>query len=219
MSLGYHPLVKQLLDGELSLADLPPELRTEGAEALRLIGAVDRRPVVLSAALDDRVMAVVRRHAASRTRRAWLWLTAPRDVELRLRLRPVVWAGALAIAAGVALLLLGRTPASAPVPAPVARIGGHDSVYVRFVLYAPGARHVAVAGTFNQWDLNAAPLARAGSSGVWTTTLALPVGQHQYAFVVDGERWVADPAAPAIDDGFGRRNSMVAVTARGARTL
>ena len=219
MSLGYHPLVKQLLDGELSLAELPPELRAEGAEALRLIGAVDRRPVVLSAALDDRVMAVVRQHAASRTRRAWHWLTAPRDVELRLRLRPVVWAGALAIAAGVALLLLGRVPASAPVPASVARSGARDSVFVRFVLYAPGARQVAVAGTFNQWDLNAAPLARAGSSGVWTTTLALPVGQHQYAFVVDGERWVADPAAPAIDDGFGRRNSMVAVTLRGARTL
>jgi AMP-activated protein kinase-like protein len=219
MSLGYHPLVKQLLDGELSLAELPPELRAEGAEAVRLIGAVDRRPVVLSAALDDRVMAVVRRHAASRTRRAWRWLTAPRDVELRLRLRPVVWAGALAIAAGVALLLLGRAPASAPVPAAVARSGAGDSVFVRFVLYAPGARHVAVAGTFNQWDLNAAPLARAGSSGVWTTTLALPVGQHQYAFVVDGERWIADPAAPGIDDGFGRRNSMVAVTSRGAHTL
>ena len=219
MSHGYHPLVKQLLDGELSLAELPPELRAEGAEALRLIGAVDRAPVVLSAALDDRVMAVVRRHAASPTRRAWHWLTAPRDVELRLRLRPVAWACALAIAAGVSLLLLRRAPASAPVLAPVARSGARDSVFVRFVLYAPGARHVAVAGTFNQWDLNAAPLARAGSSGVWTTTLALPVGQHQYAFVVDGERWIADPAAPAIDDGFGRRNSMVAVTSRGAHTL
>jgi hypothetical protein len=219
MSLGYHPLVKQLLDGELSLAELPPELRAEGAEALRLLGAVDRAPVVLSAALDDRVMAVVRRHAASPTRRAWHWLTAPRDVELRLRLRPVVWAGALALAAGVALLLLGRAPASAPVPATVARIGGHDSVFVRFVLFAPGARHVAVAGTFNQWDQSAAPLVRAGVAGVWTTTLALPVGQHQYAFVVDGERWVVDPAAPAIDDGFGRRNSLVSVTAQGARTL
>ena len=219
MSLGYHPLVKQLLDGELSLADLPLELRAEGAEALRLVGAVDRMPVVLSPALDDRVMAVVRRHAGSPARRAWHWLAAPRDVELRLRLRPVVWAGALAIAAGVALLLLARTPVATPVPTSVAHGGARDSVFVRFVLYAPGARHVAVAGTFNQWDLNAAPLARAGSSGVWSTTLALPVGQHQYAFVVEGERWVAAPAAPAIDDGFGRRNSMVAVTARGAHTL
>ncbi|HYL54171.1 MAG TPA: isoamylase early set domain-containing protein, partial [Gemmatimonadales bacterium] len=93
-----------------------------------------------------------------------------------------------------------------------------DSVFVRFVLYAPGARRVAVAGTFNQWDQSAAPLVPAGTSGVWTTTLALPVGQHQYAFVVDGERWVVDPAAPSVDDGFGRRNSLVSV-ARGTRIL
>jgi 1,4-alpha-glucan branching enzyme len=92
-------------------------------------------------------------------------------------------------------------------------------VFVRFVLYAPGARQVAVAGTFNQWNSHAAPLIRAGTKGVWTTTLALPVGQHRYAFVVDGERWVSDPAATPVDDGFGRRNSVVAVTAQGARTL
>jgi 1,4-alpha-glucan branching enzyme len=87
------------------------------------------------------------------------------------------------------------------------------------MLHAPGAKSVTVAGTFNQWDQNAAPLIPAGTDGVWTTTLALPVGQHQYAFVVDGRRWVADPAAPGVDDGFGRRNSVVAVTRQGARTL
>jgi hypothetical protein len=26
---------------------------------------------------------------------------------------------------------------------------------------------------------------------------------------VDGARWVPDPAAPAVDDGFGRRNSVL----------
>jgi len=41
----FHPHVKQLLDGELTLADLPPELRAEGEEALRLLAAVDREPV------------------------------------------------------------------------------------------------------------------------------------------------------------------------------
>jgi 1,4-alpha-glucan branching enzyme len=103
------------------------------------------------------------------------------------------------------------------VPGTQARGGMRDSVLVRFVLYAPGAHRVAVAGTFNQWDRGAAPLVPAGKSGVWMTTLALPVGQHQYAFVVDGARWVVDPGAPAVDDGFGRRNSVVAVTARGAQ--
>jgi len=214
MKQGYHPLVKRLLDGELSLAELPSELRAEGAEALRLVGAADRAPVTLSSALDERVMSTVRRHAASPGQRAWRWLNTPRNIELRLRVRPwTVWASALAAAAALALLV-GR-PAPEPVPGAQAR-GTRDSVLVRFVLYAPGARRVAVAGTFNQWDRAAAPLVPAGTSGVWTTTLALPVGQHQYAFVVDGARWVVDPGAPAVDDGFGRRNSVVAVTTQGA---
>src|SRR5216117_1862413 len=33
----FHPLVKQLLDGDITLADLPAELRAEGEEALRLL--------------------------------------------------------------------------------------------------------------------------------------------------------------------------------------
>src|SRR5437879_1867101 len=196
-------------------AGRPAELRAEGEAALRLVRSVDRAPVTLPAAVDARVMATVRRHAASPVRRAWRRLTAPRDVELRLRVRPwTVWAGALAAAAGLALLLVGR-PASGPGPGNEARGGTRDSVFVRFVLYAPGARRVAVAGTFNQWDRSAAPLVPAGTSGVWTTTLALPVGQHQYAFVVDGARWALAPAAPAVDDGLRRPNSVVAVTAQG----
>jgi len=217
MTTTYHPLVKRLLDGELSLAELPPELRAEGEEALRLVAAVDRTPVTLSPALEQRVMAAVRRRAASPGNRAWRWLNTPRDVELRLRVRPwTVWAGALAAAAVLALLLGRHAPAPEPGFGTQARSAARDSVFVRFVLYAPGARRVAVAGTFNQWDRGAALLVPAGTSGVWTTTLALPVGQHQYAFVVDGARWVVDPAAPAVDDGFGRRNSVVAVTVQGA---
>ena len=217
MTETFHPLVKRLLDGELSLSDLPLELRGEGAEALRLLGAVDRAPVALSAEFETRVMAEVRRRARSPIRRIWHGLVEPRDIELRLRVRPwVVWA-ALAAAAAVALLLT-RPPQASEGARPV-RVAAGDSVYVRFVLYAPTARRVAVAGTFNQWDQNASPLARVGAGGVWTITLALPQGHHQYAFVVDGAQWVPDPAAPGVDDGFGRRNSMVAVTARGARIL
>jgi len=218
MTQAYHQLVKRLLDGELSLSDLPAELRAEGAEALRLLGTVDRTPVLLPVQLDARVLAEVRRCARSPLRRAWRRLVEPRDVELRLRVRPwVVWGGALAVAATVALLF--AWPPASPGSAWPVRLAARDSVYVRFVLYAPGAKRVAVAGTFNQWDQNAAPLVRLGAGGIWTITLALPQGQHQYAFVVDGERWVPDPAAPGIDDGFGRRNSVVAVTAHGARTL
>ena len=191
----FHPHVKRLLDGEITLADLPPELRAEGEEALGLLAAVDRRPVRLSAALDARVMAAVRRRAAPSL---WRRLLQPREV--RLRLRPWTLAPALAAAAAL-IVFLGRT---APQPAAA-------GVSVRFVLFAPQAQQVTVAGTFNQWDAAATPLVRTGTPGMWAATLQLPAGQHQYTFVVDGARWVPDPSAPAVDDGFGRRNSVMAL--------
>jgi Glycogen recognition site of AMP-activated protein kinase len=190
----FHPLVKQLLDGEVTLADLPAELRAEGEEALRLLAAVDRSPVALNA-LTRRVMQEVQSRPA---RSSWDRLTQPR--EFRIRFRPWYIAPALAAAAAL-VLLLGRSTA-VPGPSPVT---------VRFVLVAPDARQVTVAGTFNQWDAAATPLVRSGTAGAWTATLTLPAGEHQYAFVVDGARWIPDPNAPAVDDGFGRRNSVLAL--------
>jgi len=192
----FHPQVKQLLDGELTLADLPPELRAEGEEALHLLAAVDREPVALPSTLDARVLAALRARAARPS--LWRRFLAPR--EIRVRLRPWTLVPALAGAAALVLFL------SSPVRTPTA-----STVTVRFVLFAPEAQQVALAGTFNQWDAAATPLVRTGTQGVWSATLTLPAGQHQYAFVVDGARWVADPGAPAVDDGFGRRNSVLSL--------
>jgi len=193
--VDFHPQVKQLLDGELTLADLPPELRAEGEEALRLLAAVDREPVTFPG-LDARVLTELRRRQ-SKAPSLWRRLVAPREV--RLRVRPWTLVPALAMAAALVVLL------SRPEPTPAA------AVVVRFVLFAPDAQQVALAGTFNQWDQAATPLVRTGTPGVWAATLTLPAGQHQYAFVVDGARWVADPGAPAVDDGFGRRNSVLSL--------
>jgi len=209
MNREFDPLVKQVLDGERAAGELPPSLRAEVQEARRLIEAVDRSPVVLSPHLDTRVMATVRRHAASPSNRVWRWLTAP-------SVPP--WAVVAVAAAAIVVVLIRTVPASEPlatVPMPAAP----ESVYVKFVLFAADARRVALAGTFNQWDPAATPLTRTGTSGVWTVTVALPVGQHQYAFVVDGQRWISDPAAPSIDDGFGRKNSVVSVSAGQGRIL
>ncbi|HKC38930.1 MAG TPA: isoamylase early set domain-containing protein [Gemmatimonadales bacterium] len=177
----FHPQVKQLLDGELTLADLPPELRAEGEEALSLLAAVDREPVTFPG-LDGRVLAQLGRRAKAPRFRPWMLVPA--------------------FAAGIALALLFIRP----VPTPAA-----TTVTVRFVLFAPEAQQVALAGTFNQWDAAATPLVRTEAPGVWAATLTLPAGQHQYAFVLDGARWIADPAAPAVDDGFGRRNSVLSL--------
>ena len=186
---GFHPDVKRLLDGELGLDDLPAALRAEGEEALRMVAAVDQTEPAMSAGFEGRVMAAIH----DRGKR-------PREIVVRLR--PWMLAPALA-AAAVLVFLLIRPALSPESPAGL--------VTVRFVLAAPEASRVSVAGTFNQWDAAATPLVRSDDAGVWSATLSLPAGEHQYAFVVDGQRWVPDPAAPAVDDGFGggRRNSVL----------
>lgn len=209
MNREFDPLVRQVLDGERAPGELPPSLRAEGEAAWRLLATVDRSDVALSPQLETRVMAVVRRHAASPRYRAWRWLTAPSA--------PRWVVGALA-AASIALVLIRFVPDRAPVVGSAAP-AAPESVYVKFVLFAADARRVALAGTFNRWDPATTPLSRAGAPGVWTVTVALPAGQHQYAFVVDSQHWIPDPAAPSIDDGFGRKNSVVSVSPVQGRIL
>lgn len=106
-------------------------------------------------------------------------------------------------------------PARESVIAPAAAAGviadGRTRVArVQFVFVAPKARRVAVVGDFNDWDVAAAPLQSSG--GVWSRELDVPFGRHDYAFVVDGERWVRDPNAPqAPADEFGAGYSVLMV--------
>lgn len=84
-------------------------------------------------------------------------------------------------------------------------------VPVRFVLPAPGASTVSLAGTWNDWSETAQPLIR-GEGDVFYLVVPLAPGQYEYQFVVDGQRWQPDPAAPlARDDGFGQRNSVLTI--------
>ena len=64
---------------------------------------------------------------------------------------------------------------------------------VTLSLYAPEAREVLVAGTFNGWRPGANPLENKGGEG-WTTRLMLRSGRYEYRFVVDGV-WTDDPRA------------------------
>jgi len=88
---------------------------------------------------------------------------------------------------------------------------GDELVPVRLVFYDRSATRVAVAGSWNGWDITATPL-QAGGGGAFFTTIALPSGEHEYMFVVDGERWVADPTATLTrDDGFGQLNAVLQI--------
>jgi 1,4-alpha-glucan branching enzyme len=82
---------------------------------------------------------------------------------------------------------------------------------VTFLLSAPQARSVALAGDFNDWDASRV-LMRREASGLWTVDVPLTPGRYRYVFVVDGRRFVADPAAPrAAGDDFGTPTSVVTV--------
>ncbi len=62
---------------------------------------------------------------------------------------------------------------------------------VEFMCFAPGAKAVFLAGSFNGWSPTDEPMAR-NKHDEWRTTLALRPGRYEYNFVVDG-RWVCDP--------------------------
>ena len=83
---------------------------------------------------------------------------------------------------------------------------------VRLMFDDPGARQVAVVGDFNGWRAGATPLHRDATTRRWSATLALRDGEHRYAFVVDGTRWVPDPAAARARGDDGRMLSLLHVT-------
>ncbi len=56
----------------------------------------------------------------------------------------------------------------------------------------PVARHVAIVGSFNNWDPSANRMSRT-PVGDWTATILLAPGRAVYGFWVDGMMWL-DPS-------------------------
>lgn len=109
-----------------------------------------------------------------------------------------------------AVLAMVVSASCAAAIAPAAPIVTPDGVRFRFV--QPGARGVAVAGTFNGWSVSSQPMTQATAGGPWEVVIALPPGEHLFMYVVDGTEWVSPPDAEGYaDDGFGSRNGVVVV--------
>ncbi len=88
---------------------------------------------------------------------------------------------------------------------------GPKAAHVCLEFVQPGAKTVCVAGSFNQWKPETAPLVQKGN-GLWVGDLAVPPGRHEYLFVVDGQ-WVPDPKAnETVQNPFGGRNSVLTVS-------
>ena len=175
-----------------------------------------RRPVAIDAAARARLMEALKsEEAPRRTSRVVAWMLEPR----RLALPPIASLAAAAGLVGIGILsglLIGRdgraTTEQLPAAAAIPQLP--DSVsprVVKFVLVAPQAASVSLVGDFNGWDRDATPAVRQ-SDGSWATFVQLHPGRHVYSFVLDGQIFMNDPAAPvAPDDGYGLKNSVVVV--------
>lgn len=85
-----------------------------------------------------------------------------------------------------------------------------NRVSVEFI--KPDAKQVCVAGSFNEWKPEAAPLSLKGN-GRWVGDLTVQPGRHEYLFVVDGQ-WIPDPNAhETVQNPFGGKNSVMIVSA------
>lgn len=173
--------------------------RLDTDEFAAQVAAPLKERVTLDAAFEARVMRAVAEAAAPWWQRRRTFTLAP--------------SGMLAAAAGLALMIAGAFAVARQTGTTVPQVAAAaDTVFVvRFVLADPTARSVALVGDFNGWSRTATLLEPTEVDGQWTVSLTLPSGRHEYAFIVDGERWTADPHAVATRDEFGAESSIVRV--------
>ena len=198
---------------------------SEDLDLVERVAAPLRAPEPVDATFEARLLAAARA-AVARGEAPWQqpnvltsrhprrsWLTRPRQ----FRVSPLA---GLAAAAAFAAIVAGTTLAtsrgrSMPIPADVATATTARAEVVRFVIVAPAAQSVALVGDFNGWNPVATPLARTAGGDAWLVTVSLAAGKYQYAFVVDGRAWLADPTAPiSVEDDFGTPSSLLTVGGR-----
>ena len=125
-----------------------------------------------------------------------LW--EPREISIR---------PAFALVVTAAVMIVAMVPYVAEGPSDRALViddGSAPHVFVQFRLETDASR-VQLAGSFTNWEPRYE--LRQYTPGIWTISVPLTQGVHDYAFVIDGQQWVADPHAPQIGDGFGGINS------------
>ena len=80
----------------------------------------------------------------------------------------------------------------------------------RFVIYQPGVEQVEITGSFTDW--RTLPMAKAGASDYWEITIDVPVGEHRFSYILEGDQRLADPTILTREkDDFGGENSILEV--------
>ena len=80
----------------------------------------------------------------------------------------------------------------------------------RFVIYQPGVEQVEITGSFTDW--RSLPMIRAGAGDYWEITIDVPVGEHRFSYILEGDQRLADPTILIREkDDFGGENSILEV--------
>jgi Glycogen recognition site of AMP-activated protein kinase len=204
--------IDDYLDGRLERIALSPDERTDADALVRAIEEtrtfVDGTPVPdVTATVMRRVREIGAPQPRYRNILSGIAASVWTRREVSFGFRP---AYAIAVAVAVWLVLPAALLRLGPVRSPFQTVATDSpKLLVQFRLQAADAMTVRLAGSFSNWqsqyDLHQT------SPGIWTITLPLPRGVYDYAFVIDGQHWVADPYAQAVDDGFGGTNSRIAI--------
>jgi hypothetical protein len=190
----------------------------EDAAFVERVAAELRSPEHLDPSFEDRLMERVRAESASAR------ITSGAEPQSRwnrprlVRLAPLT---TLALAASVSAIFvlsgiaIGSRMSSRSGPSTAAGAAGGvrartDTVQlVRFVFVDSRARSIELVGDFNEWTRGATKLALSGAPGVWAVSVPLTSGRHEYAFIVNGSKWTADPLAIKSSDDFGTESSVI----------
>ena len=88
-----------------------------------------------------------------------------------------------------------------------------NHVKKEFVLNAPQAKSVKIAGSFNNWAPTNDYLMTQNEDGKWYKVLSLAPGEYQYKFVIDDEIWVEDENNYRVKfDPYYGKNSVLVVS-------
>ena len=80
----------------------------------------------------------------------------------------------------------------------------------RFVIYQPGVEQVEITGSFTDW--RTLPMNRAGTGDYWEITIDVPVGEHRFSYILEGDQRLPDPTILIREkDDFGGENSILEV--------
>jgi 1,4-alpha-glucan branching enzyme len=84
---------------------------------------------------------------------------------------------------------------------------------LEFTYHDDTAESVALAGDFNGWTTTATSYIR-NDDGIWRVQIdLLQPGRYRYKLVVNGERWIEDPAnAMKEPDEYGGFNSILHIS-------